>query len=244
MVGNIWKFIDSATEVFWKFIGSATKVFVRICVQIFLVFSFGIVLYIFISALPRGWSTFFQVLFFFFVSLYILFSFFSFICLITKLQSKRLLPSWEGGDTHATVFYKALWKVEALVGIGGFSLRDRYRYWSFMHYLISVVMFVNATYCLSLGGSMLPPGSLFSDLDPVENIRYTFDLLHKSIIVSEAFAHFDKYISTLPHTFKEINFESLYFFSFKIVSALLLISVLTMLFDPSFSRARSRRGRG
>jgi hypothetical protein len=230
--GDFWGPVDSASERF-------ARVFTRISFQCFLVLVGGLSIYALVAFLPNDVNELFKALFYLFIALYVLFSAFAFICLLTKFQQRKVLPPRDGGlnaNPGANSLYRALWSVEKLIGIDSFPFKDRYRYWSFIHYLIAVMMFLNATYCLSRAESILGPNSRFANIDALENMRYTFDLLHKGIIISEGIAHFGRYISSLPHVFRETNFESIYFFSFKIVSALLLISIFTMLFEPALSR--------
>src|ERR1043166_5978919 len=123
-----------------NFVDSATKVLVRICVQAFCVFVVGAVIYVCISTLPRNLPIVFRILFYFFILLYSLFSIFSFLCLVTKFQSKRVLPPQQASYPNANAFYNSLWKVESFAGIDDLPLKDRYRYWSFIHYATAVVM--------------------------------------------------------------------------------------------------------
>lgn len=214
--------------------------FSRVVVQFIGLAAVGMAIYYGLSRIPDELSSVFRVLSGIFVLLYVLFVVFSLSCLLTKFQERKILPPPKGSASEsAPRSYKILWRVELAIGIQSFDIKDRYKYWSFIHYMLAIMMFLNATYCLSRSDFAF--SIRFARIDLLENALYTVDLLHKGIVISEAFAHFDKHVSSLPHTHDGISFESLYFFSFKILSAVLLISVLTMLFEPAFSRARKKR---
>lgn len=233
---DFWRWYDKVSAEF-------LRRFSRVIVQLAGLVTVGMAIYYGLSKIPNDSVVAFRVLSVIFVLLYVLFVVFSLSCLLTKFQERKVLPPLEGGidgNPDAPGLYKSLWRIESAIGIQSFDIKDRYKYWSFIHYILAILMFLNATYCLSRSNFAFSKD--FVQIDSLNNAYYTIDLLHKGIIISEAFAHFEKKLAVdLPHTFKAVDFESIYFFSFKILSAVLLISVLTMLFEPVFSRARRKR---
>jgi hypothetical protein len=229
---DFWARLDLAIARF-------AKVLLRLSLQFILFSIFGLIVYGAIAFIPNSAERVFYSLFFVFSLLYVLFTAFAITCLITKFQERKVLPPGEGGASPSAATegaFSLLWKVERFLGISSFPLKDRYRYWSFMHYLCAIMMFLNATYCLTRLKWMVDAQSGFLNSSPTEIAKYTIDLVHKGIIISDGISHFGMRFSKLPFEFHEFSFQAWYFFVFKITSAILLIGILTMLFEPALFR--------
>jgi hypothetical protein len=235
MSESVWKSLDGA-------IARLLQRFVRVLFLFVVLAIVGLAAYTGLSTIPESSVLYFQILSVLFLVLYGLFILFSLACLWTKFQNRKILPPPERDDPRTNGdegwIFRAIWRAEDVLGIKDFNVDDRYRYWSLMHYMLATLMFIDATYCLSRSnfGFQTP----FVNLDRWENLRYTGDLLHKGVLVSGIFEHFGQHFSVLQHTFDKCDFQSLYFLSFRLSSALLFMSVLAMLFLPLLSREQPK----
>jgi hypothetical protein len=236
--GRIWTSFDRVSAEFLRRFARAFFAAVPLAVV-------GSATYAGLSIIPETEIRSFKILSVLFLTLYVLFIFFSLSCLWTRFKAQKILPPPAGTDPDVNQnvpwIYKIIWRAESIIGIKKFSLDDRYLYWAFVHYALAVIMFIDETYCLSRADFAFKDP--FVKIDKWELVLYTGDLLHKGIIISEALEHFDKHLSVLQHSFTELSFQSVYFLVFKVMSATLLFSVLTMLFAPAFARASTKTGK-
>jgi hypothetical protein len=238
MSEGIWNRFDTVTA-------RLLQRFVRVLFSLVVLALVELAVYIGLSSISESATFYFQTLSIFFLILYGLFTLFSLACLYTKFQNRKILPPPERADPrddrNVKWIFRVVWRVEDVLGIKGFKVDDRYRYWSLVHYMLATTMFINATYCLSRSnfGFRTP----FVNLDGWEILRYTGDLLHKTVPVSVILDHFGQHFSDLQHTFDKLDFQSFYFLSFRLSSALLFISVLAMLFLPLLSSEQPTPGR-
>jgi hypothetical protein len=228
----------------WTIADDAARRLLRALFLFCLVLSVGLVVHASLYLISNDDLKAFRTLFYVFIALYFLFSLFSFVCFVTKFKQHKILPEDPlPSNRIERGIYRTLWGIERFLGIIEFTVEQRYAYWTFTHYMFAVIMFLNATYCLSWAELFLR-GSRFHQLSFFDNIRYMFDLVHKGIILSEWAYFFDKHWSHLPHVFEIGDPASLYFFSFKVVSAISHISLFAMIVEPALTRARVGSSKG